>query len=239
VNYKSDYWKTVPGWFDWFDLYDEVAITTPPYSTVIEVGVAFGRSLLYLAQKIKETGKQIRICAVDPWLPYEEHAFIYQESAPQVESERVCWEAAQKHGGVFPSFLHYLYESGLADMVDILRTDSVSASMVFEAKEVHPHFVFIDADHSSEENVRRDLDYWWDLHPEWISGHDYNRGSEIHFPGVWKAVHSKFGGPNGSLVDQNIEWVGQTCFVVRRANLERESERGKQAVRPFKPVKAR
>ena len=201
-------WQDVPGWFDWMDLYDEVALTTPPYSTVVEVGVAFGRSLLYLAQKIRETGKDIRIVAVDKWDPHPELHFVYNEYAEMPESERVAYEYAKKHGGIFEAFLYNLYHSGLANMVSVVRANSPLAAPMYR-----PHFVFIDAGHDQPE-VKADIDAWWASGPEWAAGHDYNRDSPIHFPGVWRAVDEKFG-------RENVEWRGQTCWVVRRSHLER------------------
>jgi Methyltransferase domain len=205
-------WQDVPGWTDWFDLYDEVAMTTPPHSTIVEVGVCFGRSLLYLAQKIKEIGRPgVQIVAVDPWVPYPEHHFIWDGSA-QNDSERAAYRVAQEHDGTFNAFLFFLYNSGLGDYVNVIRATSVDAAKMFVDKP--PHFVFIDAEHTAEA-VAQDLHSWWDLvKPEWIAGHDYNRGSERDFPGVWKTVDAKFG-------VENVEWRGQTCFVVRRSHLER------------------
>jgi hypothetical protein len=206
-------WQDVPGWFDWMDLYDEVALTTPPYSTIVEVGVAFGRSLLYLAQKIKETGRPgIRIVAVDKWEPYDEAAFIWDRSKIGHPSEVAAFEYAQAHGGLFPAFLHNIRESGLSDIIYPMRCDSVQAAESFIALKIKPHFVFIDAEHTAEA-VQRDIDYWWDTGPEWMAGHDYNRGLEDNFPGVWKTVDAKWG-------QENVEWRGQTCFVVRRSHLE-------------------
>lgn len=212
-EYKPDYWSGVCGWFDWNQLYNEVAYLTPPYSTVVEVGVAFGRSLLYLAQKIKETGRPgIKIVAVDKWEPYEEGGFIWNERDDMPPSERVAFECAKLHGGIFPAFLHNIYESGLSDMISVMRCDSVQAAESFIATKVKPHFVFIDAEHTLE-SARRDMDYWWDTGPEWIAGHDMNPESEIHFPGVWKSVYAKWG-------KENYEWRGSTCFVVRRSHIE-------------------
>lgn len=212
-------WEDVPGWFDWNDLYDEVALTTPPYSSVVEVGVAFGKSLLYLAQKLKETGKPgIKLYAVDPWLPYNEHHFIYDPATATNDYERYASDYARKHGGVYPAFLHALQASGLSDIVSVVRADSVTASRLFGGKA--PHFVFIDAEHTAA-SVAEDLNAWWSAGwqgngtgPEWMAGHDYNRGSEDDFPGVWKTVDERFG-------QENVEWRGQTCWVVRRAHLER------------------
>jgi hypothetical protein len=211
-------WRDCPGWTNCFDLYDEVALATPPYTTVVEVGVAFGRSLLYLAQRIKETGKDIRVMAVDPWLPYDEHHFIYQPETATDEGQREIARYAQKHGGVYQAFLRALYDSGLADIVDVVRAPSVSAALMAATKEMRPiHFVFIDGHHAYE-SVRADINAWWDWAcPEWMAGDDYNPGSELDFPGVWKAVHKKFGAEN----------VGQrqtTSWVVRRAHTEREKQ---------------
>ena len=211
-DYKPNYWEKCVGWFDWMNLYDEVAMTTPAGSCVVEVGVAFGRSLLYLAQRIRETGKDIQIYAVDRWQPYGEHAFIYGSEAPVVASERAAYESAKAHGGVYGAFLHNLYESGLAEGVSVIRADSVAAVQLWHGR-VGPHFVFIDAEHEYTA-VRADLDAWWATGPEWMAGHDFNPKSEIHFPGVWKAVYKKW-------PEQEIEWKGQTCFVARRATLER------------------
>ena len=207
-------WQDVPGWFDWMDLYDEVAMTTPPYSTVVEVGVAFGRSLLYLTQKIKEIGRPgIKIVAVDRWEEYGEGGFIWNERPDMPPSERTAFEYARKHGGLFPAFLHNIYENGLSDMISVVRMDSVQAAESFRLAGIKPHFVFVDAAHDYD-SCHRDIDHWWDIGPEWMAGHDFNPKSEIHFPGVWKAVYDKW-------PEEDIEWRGQTCFVARRATLER------------------
>jgi len=207
-------WQQVPGWFDWMDLYDEVALTTPPNSTIVEVGVAFGRSLFYLAQRIKDIGRPgVRVVAVDPWVEYPELHFIYHPYEGMPDSERVAYEYAKAHGGMFPAFLHGLDQTGLGDIVDIMHMTSMEALDQWLGPA--PHFVFIDAHHIAEK-VSEDLKWWsrWGSDgPEWMAGHDYNRGSEIHFPGVWQTVDAYFG-------QENVEWRGQTCWVVRRSQLE-------------------
>jgi Methyltransferase domain len=206
-------WREVPGWTNCFDLYDEVALTTPPYTTVVEVGVAFGRSLLYLAERIKRTGKDIRVMAVDPWLPYDEHHFIYAPETAANDSEREIAAYAARHGGIWQAFMHDLYDSGLSDIVDVVRAPSVAAARMCAAPGMRPvHFVFIDGYHIYDA-VREDINAWWSLGPEWMAGDDYNPGSELDFPGVWKAVQEKFGAVN----------TGQrqtTSWVVRRSHLE-------------------
>lgn len=224
-------WRDVPGWCNCYDLYDEVALTTPPYSTVVEVGVCFGHSLLYLAQKIKETGKQIGVVAVDRWEPYPEHNFIYTPGVAQNESEERAYRYAAQHGGTYPAFLHALYNSGLSDIVNVVRASSVDAAKMFTGKP--PHFVYIDAEHTYKA-VKADIEAWWTLGPEWMAGDDYNPGSEVDYPGVWKAVHDRFGAFD----------TGQrqtTSWVVRRSHMERPGARPlfvneavREAVRPWR-----
>ncbi len=213
-------WRDVPGWMDFFDLYDEVAMTTPPYSTIVEVGVCFGKSLLYLAQKIRESGKDIKLVAVDGWRDYPGHKFIYspEDSDANVaavsdlsKAEQDACAYARKYGGTYQAFMHNLRASGFADMVQVVRSDSAAAASMF--MEAPPYFVFIDADHEYAP-VKADIDAWWATGPEWMAGHDYNRGDAVNFPGVWQAVHEKWG-------ERNVGWRNHTCWTVRRSHLER------------------
>lgn len=65
-EYKFGY-KDIRGWFDFEDIYDWIVRESGDYSHFVEVGSCFGRSTAYLALKIKESRKQIRLDAVDMW----------------------------------------------------------------------------------------------------------------------------------------------------------------------------
>jgi len=191
-------WQDVPGWFDWQDVYDEVALTTPPYSTIVEVGVGFGRSLLYLARRIKETGKDIRIAAVDPWPDrWWFHDADYVPPPGSVEEE--MWRLIQSHGNVYEAFLYHLNqcETGLKDLIDIVRVPSLEAAAIVR----HPHFVFLDGDHSAEA-VIADIAAWYGSPAEWIAGHDYDRAA------VRGAVDQAFG--------RRVEIRRGTTWIARR-----------------------
>jgi Methyltransferase domain len=209
------------------DLYDEVALTTPPYTCVVEVGVAFGRSLLYLADRIKRTGKDIRVVAVDPWLDYSEHHFIYHPETATNEGERHCAEFARAHGGsIYSSFTWALYESGLSDIVDVIRAPSPQAAALFREPGMRQvSFVFIDGYHV-QDAVTADLDAWWALDPEWMAGDDYNPGNELDFPGVWKAVHNKFGA-------HRVGRRQTTSWVMRRTHEWTSNPMTAEAERPW------
>jgi predicted O-methyltransferase YrrM len=58
-------WKDVPGWFSWPAIYDDAIARAPQSGALfVDVGVFCGRSVIYLAQKAMEAGKDIRIDAV-------------------------------------------------------------------------------------------------------------------------------------------------------------------------------
>jgi hypothetical protein len=63
-------WRNIPGWFDFYDLYAEVAATCEPRARLVEVGVAFGRSAAFMAQQIAFT--DIHLYAVDSFAWHDE-----------------------------------------------------------------------------------------------------------------------------------------------------------------------
>ena len=55
----------IPGWFSYYDLYDEVVDKLPNNSNVIELGSWMGKSTNYFATKLKEVNKNITFTAID------------------------------------------------------------------------------------------------------------------------------------------------------------------------------
>lgn len=55
----------IEGYFDYADMYDKAVDESPSGSVLVEVGVYLGRSIVYLANKVRESGKQIKIVGVD------------------------------------------------------------------------------------------------------------------------------------------------------------------------------
>lgn len=205
-------WRDCLGWFDWPEIYDEVAATTPEGATVVELGSFMGRSTLYLAQRIKESGKKIDFVAVDRWTLGDD-LWVVTNPDP---NDKPMFDAAQSfqavlaahHNSLFEVFCHNLAESGLADYVRVIRADSMEAALCVRVP-VDPHFVFVDASHDYE-SVQRDLRAWLptqELVPgwKWAAGHDYTPDG---WPGLKKAVHEHFG-------ERNVVKQGN-CWVVRR-----------------------
>lgn len=58
------------GGFNFWDVYDEAVELAPPGSTLVEVGVYKGRSLVYLKDKANASGKNLFIVGVDHGLGF-------------------------------------------------------------------------------------------------------------------------------------------------------------------------
>ncbi len=61
-------WKDIPGFCDFYEIYDRALEGARPGDIFVEVGVMLGHSLCYLASQARELGKEIEIYGVDPWV---------------------------------------------------------------------------------------------------------------------------------------------------------------------------
>jgi predicted O-methyltransferase YrrM len=176
-------WQDVPGWFDFQDIYDHAVHEAREGDSLVEVGTFLGRSALYMAEKIKESGKNLDFYVVDPWRRCEEIDWVFDPTRPE-------GAAIQAHGGsLFEAFAWYLEHSGLSDYIRVLRMRSEQAAKLFELNNLS--FVFIDGSHIYE-NVVIDLDAWYSrlCGGALFAGHDYSQD----WPGVVKAVDEFFEG---------------------------------------------
>jgi hypothetical protein len=62
-----DYHEHIPGWFDFANIYDHMVRRARSGAVFVEVGAYLGRSTAYLARRIKESRKRIRVYVVDVW----------------------------------------------------------------------------------------------------------------------------------------------------------------------------
>lgn len=166
-------WKEIHGWFDYEELYREIADAIPEGGKFVEVGCWMGRSLGAFREFSK--GKQLEIHAVDTF-----------GGTPANATHAAILRA---HGGnVCETFLGNMRALGLNGELTIHKKDSAEAADDFEGGSVDA--VFIDADHSYEA-VKRDILAWL---PKvkgggMICGHDFDE------PGVKQAVVEVFGHP--------------------------------------------
>lgn len=165
-------WSSVPGYFDFFLFYDHIADRLQDGDTVAEVGVWLGRSLIYLAQRLRSQGKKVKLFAVD--------SFKGEAGIPEHES------VVAAHGGsIRAAFEANLDRCGVRDMVTIIEGDS--AGMAAKIPEGNLAFCFIDAAHDYA-SVQRDLEAWTPrVRPGGIlAGHD------AQWHEVERAVREKF-----------------------------------------------
>jgi cephalosporin hydroxylase len=134
----------IPNWFDYPDLYSQLAAQIPDGATFVEVGSWVGHSISFFAQEVKRHGKQCRIVAVDTF-----KGSVNEESQTSV---------AKQAGGSFRHlFDATLVEAGVFEMVTAIQADSVAAAKKFKDGSVWA--VFIDGEHTHEA-VLRDIAAW-------------------------------------------------------------------------------
>lgn len=108
----------IPGWFDFQAIYDTAVFEAANGARFVEVGVWQGRSLCYLAEAARESGKRIHIYGVDPFWAFPDQEIVCQRN---------------------------LVIAGVRDLVELVRKTSVDAAVEINGP---LDFVFIDGDHT-------------------------------------------------------------------------------------------
>jgi len=154
---------SIPGYFDFEGYYSEVVGAAPNNSVLVEVGSWFGRSVIYLAEVAKASGKNIRIFAVDTWRGSWQH----QPSDQTLIN--------QSFGYIYHQFLANIRACGVNDTITPLCLPSVEAAKYFDDHSLF--MVYIDALHTYEA-CREDIAAWRKkVQPGgMLAGHDYGWG---------------------------------------------------------------
>jgi hypothetical protein len=195
-------WEQIPGWFGFQAAYDEMVASAPDGSTIVEIGVAFGRSGAYLTRRAIDSGRRLRIVLVDPW---QDDRWEFPDSYP-LDAVRPGWggehaDWARAQGGPFNAFLAQMREHAREELerAIVLRCKSADA-----AKIIGPcHGVLIDGSHNYED-VALDIALWrHHIMPGGIlAGDDWSP----EFPGVVRAADEAFGG-RGGYETQGTTWL--------------------------------
>ena len=133
------FYKDVYGFCDYVGLYRKAVEIFPSGSHFVEVGSFLGKSAVFMAVEIINSGKRIKFDCVDHWKGSEEHR----------DNEKIDAE--------------YLYEGFLKNIepvkgvINPVRLNSIDASKLYKPNSLD--FIFIDASHD-ERSVREDLTYW-------------------------------------------------------------------------------
>ncbi len=166
-------WRDIHGWFDYEDLYRELAQRIPDGGKFAEVGCWLGRSLGAFNAFAREAGKSISLVAVDTF-----------QGAPVNGEQAAILEA---HGGnVEKVFRANMAALGLNEELTVIAGDSADSASQIDVETLDA--VFIDASHE-EKDVLRDIRAWFPKIKERgvVCGHDYDK------PGVAAAVWRCFG----------------------------------------------
>lgn len=164
----NDFYKNIPGWFNYADVYDRVVAKATDGAHFVEVGSYFGRSACYMAQKIKDSGKKIKFDCVDIFQAFDRGKL---RDTRKLRTQRALIVA---HGSVLDAFKVFMSQAEVSELVNPIQLDSLSASQLYEDHSLD--FVWIDADHSYAA-VMADLQAWSKkMKPGGtLAGHDYNR----------------------------------------------------------------
>jgi len=165
------YWEEIHGMFNFDNIYND-AITQFNDAVFVEIGTWKGKSAIYMAEKIKDSGKNIKFYTVDLF----EYVQGYESFTNDGES-------------LSDSFLDEVMAnvSPIKDYINIIKGRSYEIADQFEDKSID--FIFIDGDHSYL-GVKKDLEAWYPKIKldRIIAGHDYSERS----CGVKKAVDEFF-----------------------------------------------
>jgi cephalosporin hydroxylase len=154
-----NYWKDIPGtMFDFKGYYESIAQSLPQDCRIVEIGVADGKSSIYLAEALANMNKRFHLTMIDS-LDYG-------------------------HTEQLTEILMNIQKSKLSEHIQFLPFDSLKASCKFNDGSLH--FVFIDSSHKYEE-TKAEIRLWYRklFDGSTLAGHDYFSQEN---PGVKMAV---------------------------------------------------
>lgn len=200
----------IPGYSGFLWCYDEAVNKfrpDPPTKAVcfVEVGVALGHSIAYLAEKVVEKcqlegfrpNESYALYAVDPWGGYARNG----------EQQSMLGTSTT---GDFNLYCEYMLKHAPVpfELIRPIRAKSAPAALMFPDDVVD--MVLIDGAHDAE-NVRIDIEAWWPKVRSggWLCGDDF----EPNYPGVEKAVRAWYGPRKDA---SELEIRGTTWRVVKK-----------------------
>lgn len=203
------FYETIPGWFDFDDLYHEAVRTARDGAKMLEIGTWVGRSLSYLGVEIVNSVKRIELHSCDPCGVIQPIPHLIARDSLATDAYR---ESIERHEGrVLADVLRENMAPLVAEGIDWthhwmtareLGEQNWKSDRCFD-------FVFVDGDHSYD-GVMNDLKAWWPMVKVGgrLGGHDFTP----EFQGVLDAVNEFFSGGDGRQAS-NIR-VSRNSFYV-------------------------
>jgi hypothetical protein len=176
----NHFYQTVPGHFNYENVYNDMIAFAPQHTEekFVEIGVWKGKSVSYAGVEIINSGKRIKLDAVDTW-----------EGSP---GEPILMnDESLVNGTLYNEFV--VNTVPVRHVVKAVKMSSVEAAKLYPDNSLF--FVFIDGSHLYDA-VREDILAWLPkVKPGgFIGGHDIDQTEE--FNGVRRAVDELIGPQN-------------------------------------------
>lgn len=176
----NHFYQTIPGHFNYENVYRDMIAFSPEHTEekFVEIGVWKGKSVSFAGVEISNSGKKIKLDAVDTW-----------EGSP---GEPILMEDESLiNGTLYNEFI--VNTVPVRNIVRPVKMSSVEAAKLYDDNSLF--FVFIDGSHLYEA-VREDIIAWLPKVKSggFIGGHDIDQPEE--FNGVRRAVDELIGPQN-------------------------------------------
>jgi hypothetical protein len=193
------FFRDLPGWFDFPDLYADAVARARRGAHFVETGVYMGKSAAFMAVEAANSGKGITFDAIDVFMGIPEDQWI------GVKCERFGFEdqeALRENGTLEAAVRRNL--APVDGLVNIINADGVAAASRYADESLD--FVFLDDDHSAG-HVSRELAAWWPkIRPGGVlAGHDYD------WPSVKQAVNRW-----GTKIGRPAAGTSERCWRVQK-----------------------
>ena len=186
-NWQAHFsYQRIPGWFTFPNLYESAVSEATEDDSLVEVGAWLGRSTAFLGQRVKASGKKLKVVVVDTF-----------QGSPEEPS--MVASAQALGGSVRPFFERNMRLADVLELIDIRETPSVDAASAIRDRSCA--LVFIDASHQYD-SVRADIRAWINkVRPGGIlAGHDC-----YTYAAVFNGVRDELGN-NFTTTDENV-WI--------------------------------
>ena len=163
----------IPGWFNFEPFYDEMAKKLPENCHIVEVGILFGSSAAYLADRLVKAHKKFTLDLVDTF--------------DKKNLGKDARQIAEKYGGFRKAFEHFRKGTALEGPgVRVLEQHSLSAAWNYPDQSLD--LVFLDGAHDFHAVLMEIEAFKPKLKQEAIlAGHD------IQLDSVMRAISRAFG----------------------------------------------
>ena len=162
---KIKSYKDITGWFDFQDIYDLAVDKAKDGDKFLEVGCFMGKSTAYLLQKIKESGKDIKVAVIDIFKAECEH-----------HDDLIKENGGNDTLGLLGIFCKNMKDLGFMPL--LYTGESQDKKLLANFSDNEFSMIFIDAAHDYE-SVKADLNnFYHKLKLGGIfAGHDYGESS--------------------------------------------------------------